>query len=133
MRVTNSGGRARVWGGNHQVSLNRVFARQRRTHGVTGRNNGAPRNTRVRASQVNILKYATSGGGGGETARSYAVGINSQKFARFNLTHIGGTHNIQGGSLGGHHPAALQASQHQRAHAVGVAGRIEGVFSHEGD
>jgi hypothetical protein len=44
---------------------------------------------------------------------------------------VGGATDVEGGGLGGDDPAALQTAEDQRADALRVAGRVEGVLVHE--
>ena len=118
-------------GGDDQVRLHRVLAGQGRAHGVTGGDDRAAGDLRVRAGEVDVLEDAARTVGDGEAAGAHAVGVDLQELAGLDLTDHRGAHDVQGRGLRGHDPAALQAAQNQGTHAVGVASGIEGVLVHE--
>ena len=87
-----------------------------------------PGNRGVRPGQVDVLEHAALGIGVGEAGTAQPVGVDGQQLARLHLADEAGADDVQRRGLAGHHPAALEPAQHQRAHPVRVARRIQGVL-----
>jgi hypothetical protein len=85
----------------------------------------------VRPGQVRVLEQAALGGRLGEPLRTQPVRVDRDQLARLDLAHERGPDDVQGGGLAGDDPAAVEPAEHQRAHAVAVAGRVERVLVHE--
>ena len=82
----------------------------------------------VRPGQVDVLEDAALGLGRGEARAAQAVGVDRQQLAGLDLADERRADDVQRGGLAGDHPAAVEPAEHQRAHAVRVAGRVEGVL-----
>ena len=85
----------------------------------------------VRAGQVDVLEEAALGLRRGEPGGPQPVLVDGDQLARLDLADEAGADDVQRGGLAGHHPAALHPAQHQRADALGVAGRVQRVLVHE--
>lgn len=85
----------------------------------------------VRAGHVDVLEEAALGLRHGEPGRAQAVLVDRDQLARLDLADHARADDVERRRLAGHHPAALQPAEHQRAYAVRVAGRVEGRLVHE--
>ena len=59
-----------------------------------------------------------------------AVLVDGDHLAGLDLADEGGTDDVEGRGLGGDHPAALEAAEHERPDALRVAGGVERVLVH---
>ena len=85
----------------------------------------------VRAGEVDVLEQAALRLGGREAVRAQAVLVDRDQLARLDLADEGRADDVQRGGLAGHHPAAVEPAEHQRAEALRVARRVQRVLVHE--
>ena len=114
-----------------QVGLDRVLLGQPAADLDAGGVHAAAGDRGVGAGQVDVLEDAALGLGGGEALAAQAVLVDRDELARLDLADEGGADDVQRRGLAGDHPAALEPAEHQRAHALRVAGGVEGVLVHE--
>ena len=110
-----------------------MFAGELTAHFYAGFVDATARDGGVRASKVNVLEDTTGGLSLSEALGTQAVLVNGEEFAGLNFTHEGRADNIKCRGFGCDNPAALQATEHQRADALRVACGVEGVLIHEGE
>ena len=120
--------RAGFRGRDDQVGLDRGLGGQPATDLHPGGLHAAAGDGGVRAGQVDVLEDAALGLRRGEVLAAQPVGVDRQQFARLDLADERRADDVQRGGLGGDHPAAVQPAEHQRVHAVRVAGRVQGVL-----
>ena len=131
LRVADRGRGAGLRGGHHEVSVHRVLLREPAPHLHAGLVHRAAVDGGVRAREVHVLEDAPGGRGLRETARAQPVLVDRDELAGLDLAHQGGAHDVQRGGLGGHHPAAFETAQHERAHTQRITGGVEGGLVHE--
>src|SRR5699024_61771 len=88
----------------------------------------ATRDRRVRAREIDVLEDAAGALDLGEALRAQAVAVDRQHLAGLDLTDERGADDVEGARLGGDDPAALEAAEDERAHALRVTRRVEGVL-----
>ena len=87
----------------------------------------------VRAGEVDVLEDAALGLRRGEPRAAQALGVDGDELAGLDLADERRPDDVEGGGLGGDDPAAVETAQHQRAHAVAVAGGVERGLVAEGE
>ena len=122
LRVSDGRGCTGVGGGDHQVGLDGVFAGEDTTDLDTGGVDAASRDGGVGAGQVDVFEQAALRGGLGETPAAQTCLVDRDEFAGLHLPDETGPHDVQGGGLGGHHPAGGEPPQDEGTHALRVAG-----------
>ena len=129
--VAHGGRGARLRDRDDDVRFLGVFAGQLAAHLHAGFVHGAAGDGSVRAGEVDVFENAAGRRRLREALGTHAVLVDGDEFAGLDFADEAGAHGGQGGLLGGHHPAALQPAQDQRADAVGIAGGVEGAFVHK--
>ena len=85
----------------------------------------------VRAGQVDVLEQAPARLRRGERPGPYPAPVDADQLARLDLADEPGPHDVQRGRLAGHHPAGVQAAEHERPEAVRVPRRVQRLLVHE--
>jgi hypothetical protein len=129
--VADGGRGAGLRGRYHQVGLGRGLGGEPAAHLDPGEVDAAPGDVGVGAGEVDVLEDAAARLCFREARGTEPVLVDGDQLARLDLTDDGGADDVEGGGLGGHDPAALQAAEDQRADALRVAGGVEGVLVHE--
>ena len=97
-----------------------------------GRVDAAPGDRGVGAGQVDVLEQAALGRRRRRSGSAAdAVLVDGDQLARLDLADEAGADDVERGGLARDDPAALEPAEHQRAHAVRVAGGVQGVLVHE--
>ena len=119
--------------GDDEVRVGRVLVGEtapdldaRRVHATAG-------DRGVRAGEVDVLEDAALGLRRGEPRAAQALGVDGDELAGLDLADERRPDDVEGGGLGGDDPAAVETAQHERAHAVAVAGGVERGLVAEGD
>ena len=82
----------------------------------------------VRAGEVDVLEDAALGLRVGEPRGAQAVRVDREQLAGLDLADEGRADDVEGRGLARDDPAALEPAEHQRVHAVRVAGGVERVL-----
>ena len=129
--VPDGGRRARLGHRDDQVGLGRVLLGQpaadldpRGVHAAAGDRGVGP-------GQVDVLEDAALGLGDREVLAAQPVLVDRDELAGLDLADHRGADDVQRRGLAGDHPATLEPAEHQRAHALRVARRVERVLVHE--
>ncbi len=93
-----------------------MLHREAPAHRDARRVHGPPVDRRVGAREVDVLEDAPGALGGCEALRAQAVGVDRDELARLDLAHEGRTDDVEGRDLARDDPAALEATEHERAH-----------------
>ncbi len=91
----------------------------------------APGQIAVGPSQVDVFEYAGLGSGGRKASGADAVGVDGQQLPGFDVAHEGRADDVECRGLGGDDPAAVEPTQRQRAHPVGITSGVERGLVHE--
>ena len=121
VRVAHGGGRAGLGHGDHDVGLDRLLEREAAAHLHAGLVHGAPGDRGVRPGEVDVLEHAAGRLGLGEAGGADALLVDRDHLAGLDLPDERGADGGEGRLLGGHHPAPLEAAEHERAHTLRVA------------
>ncbi|GAA3228307.1 hypothetical protein GCM10020256_40460 [Streptomyces thermocoprophilus] len=114
-----------------QVGLDGGFLGEAAAHLHAGEVHVPAGDVGVGAGQVHVLEDTALGLRFREAGGAQAVLVDGDELARLDLADVGGADDVEGGGLGGDDPAALQATEDQRADALRVTGGIQGLLVHE--
>ena len=128
--VARRGRGARLGHRDDQVGVDGELAGQLAAHLDARLVDAAAGDRGVGAGEVDVLEDAALALGLGEGVRAQAVVVDDDHLAGLDLAHHAGADGGQRGVLGGHHPAAVEAAEHQRADALRVAGGVQRVLVH---
>ena len=129
--VTDGRRGAGLRGRYHQVGLDRGLLRELAAHLHAGEVDVPAGDVGVGAGQVHVLEDTALGLRFRESRGAQAVLVDGDELARLDLADVGRAADVEGGGLGGDDPAALQAAEDQRADALRITGRVQGVLVHE--
>ena len=129
--VADRGRGAGLGNRDDQVGVGRVLLGQPAADLDAGGVHAAAGDRGVGAGQVDVLEDAALRLGRREVLAAQAVLVDGDELAGLDLADDGGADDVQRRRLAGDDPAALQPAEHQRAHALRVAGGVEGVLVHE--
>ena len=129
--VADGGRSTRLGHRDDQVRGDRVLAGQPAAHVQPGGVHRPAGDRGVRSGQVDVLEDAPGRSGVGEPERAQPVGVDGDHLAGFDLADEGCADDVQARRLAADHPATVQAAEHERVDAVGVAGRVERGLVHE--
>jgi len=73
----------------------------------------------VRPRQVDVLEQASARLRRSEDPGPHPSPVDADELAGLDLAHEPGPHDVQRGRLAGHHPAGVQAAEHERPEACG--------------